>query len=302
MLRLFTALGWLWLAAGLMAFGFGPGPGFRAQYRALVRQNKLPEARAVVERWEKAQPQDPDVYVAGFNLLLSDASGLAVSGKPAAGGEFSIKDPETGQEVGSIGGGGYNPAKVQQAMAVLRKGLALAPDRLDIRFGLAKAAEYLGDPAQQYQILSAALAWRQAAAGRPWRWRDGGALPGPEARFVPATLEEYMVPYWQSGAAAGYQRGLALAQLLVQYYPQSSLGYFNEGNYYAFTQNDAEAYKWFKQADQLNPDDPQNVNNLLRISLNLKDKAAAQTYLARLCKYPDFQEDCQQYTDEVKKR
>jgi tetratricopeptide (TPR) repeat protein len=279
----------------------GPGPDYRAKYQALMRQHKQKEAQAVVAQWEKAQPQDPDLYVAKFNLLLGEAEVLNVSARPAAAGDFSIQNPKTGQSVGSIGGGGYDPVKLQHAMDVLRKGLALAPDRLDIRFGLAKAAEYLGDPAQQYQILKDALGWRQSAAGKPWRWRDGTALPAPEEAFVTGSLEEYMVPYWQSGTAAGYQRGLALAELLLAYYPASSLGYFNKGNYYAFTDNSAEAYKWFVQADKRNPNDPQNINNLLRISLNLKDKAAAKGYLARLCQYPDFKQDCQQYTAELQK-
>jgi len=294
-------MSWLWLAGGLMSFSPGPDPGFREKYQALMRQGKTQEAKAIVAQWEKAQPQNPDLYVAKFNLILSEAEVLTVSAKAAQGSELSIKDPKSGREVGSIGGGGYNPAKVQQAMDVLRQGLALAPDRLDIRFGLAKAAELKQDPAQQLAILRAALAWRASAAGQPWRWRDGGALPAPEAEFVAGSLEQYMVPYWQSGTPAGYQQGLALAELLIAHYPTSSLGYFNKGNYYAFTDNSAEAYKWFVQADKHNPNDPQNINNLLRISLNLRNKDAAKGYLARLCQYPDFAPDCQHYTAELKK-
>lgn len=298
-MRFVTAVGWLWLAG--IAMSMGPGPDYRAKYQALMRQHKQKEAQAVVAQWEKAQPQDPDLYVAKFNLLLGEAEVLTISTKTAEAGDLSIQDPKTGQGVGSIGGGGYNSVKLQQAMAMLRKGLTLAPDRLDIRFGLAKAAEYLGDPAQQYQLLKEALSWRQSATGKPWRWRDGNALPAPEEAFVTGSLEEYMVPYWQTGTAAGYKRGLALAELLLTYYPTNSLGYFNKGNYYAFTDNNAEAYKWFVQADKRNPNDPQNINNLLRISLNLKDKAAVKGYLARLCRYPDFKQDCQQYTAELQK-
>ena len=298
-MRFVVVLGWLWLACGVM--GFAPAPSFRAKYQALMRQGKTQEAKAVVAQWEKAQPKDPDLYVAKFNLILSDAEVLTVSTKPAQSGGISIKDPKTGKEVGSLGGGGYNPIKVQQAMEVLRKGLALAPDRLDIRFGLAKAAEFKLDPAQQVELLREALAWRASAAGQPWRWRDGGPLPAPEEAFVPGSLEQYMVPYWQSETAEDYRYGLALAELLVKYYPGSSLGYFNKGNYYAFAKNDAEAYKWFSEADKRNADDPQNINNLLRISLNLKDKVAATGYLTRLRKYPDFKEDCQNYTEELAK-
>lgn len=297
-MRFIAAVSCLWLACGLMSFG--PGPGFREKYRAMLAQHKLKEAAAVVAQWEKAQPQDADVYVARFNLLLQEAETIAIATRPATGSEFIIQEPETDKAVGNIGSG-YNPQKVKEAIQVLRKGLVLAPERLAIRFGMAKAAEFIGDAPQQYQVLSEALAWRQSATGKPWRWRDGTALPAPEAEFVSGSLEEYMVPYWQNQTAEGNQRGLALTELVLKYYPQSSIGYFNKGNYYAFTKNDAEAYKWFIQADKLNPNDPQNINNLLHTCLNLKNKVAAQEYLTWLCQYPDFREDCQHYTAELKK-
>lgn len=119
----------------------------------------------------------------------------------------------------------------------------------------------------------------------------------PETEFVPDSLEEYMMPYWQSETAEGYRHGLALAEPVLKYYPDSSLGYFNKGNYYAFTANSTEAYKWFAQADKRDPNDPQNINNLLRISLNLKDKTAARGYLTRLRRYPAFKDQCQQYAE-----
>lgn len=291
-------MSWLWLAVGVN--GFAQAPGYRERFRELMQQGKRQDAEAVVARWTKARPRDPDLYVARFNLLMAGAEVIALRTTPAKEGELQLTDQKSGQVAGSIGSG-YNPVKVQQAMQVLREGIALAPDRLDMRFGLAKAAELNDDARQQLHIVAEALAWRQAAPGRTWRWRDGQALPSPETEFVPVAVEEYMVPYWTSDTPAGYQQALALAELLLRYYPASSLGYFNKGNYYAFTHNDAEAYKWFAEADQRNPDDPQLINNLLRISLNLKKKAAAQGYLARLRKYPDFAQDCQRLAAELEK-
>lgn len=110
-----------------------------------------------------------------------------------------------------------------------------------------------------------------------------------------------MVLYWQRGTAEGSKRALTLAELLLKYYPQSSLGYFNKGNYHAFAKNEVEAYNWDMQADKLNINNPQNKNNLLTISLGLKNKAAAPGYLNCLYKYPDFKADCQKRTNELKK-
>ena len=316
-MRLTTILCGLLLVARLP--GFGQTPAYREHYRALVQQHKSPEATAVVLEWEKTQPQDPDVYVAKFNVLLRAAERPLRAGGPATTGY--VRGTGNGITVGDELTD-YEPAQVQEAIRVLRKGLALAPDRLDIHFGMAKACEDIGDAAQQYQILSEALAWRQSAQGRPWRWQDGAALPEPEAQFVPAAVEEYIGPYWSSAAAdeptpgtgvplkigpdnathqTSYQRGLALAELLVKYYPQSSLGYFNRALYYGLAHDEPQALTEFAQADQRQPNDPETLANLTRLSLQLKHKAAAQGYLARLRKYPDFKADCQQFAAELKK-
>ncbi|MBF9222262.1 tetratricopeptide repeat protein [Hymenobacter ruricola] len=283
------------LAALLSAFG--PADGFRERFRAAVQANKPAAVEQTLKDWEKAAPRDPDLYVAQFNWLLKKAERVLVQPGPAKGKGIEFEDKK-GQTVGNLSSG-YDPELVKQAAAALGKGLGFAPDRLDMHFGLAKLYEMTGQPAPQLLALRTALA-AHPANGQPWRWRDGGALPGPEAQFVPATLEEYASYYWRQDRDHALEDGRAIADLIEKYYPKSSLGPFNVGMYYAFKKQPAQAYAKLQQADALAPNDPSTVGNLARLAIELKRKDEAARYLAQMRKMPGYEADANELTKELK--
>ena len=283
----------LWLVLS----GFGLVDGFREQFRTAFRAGEPKAVEKVLAAWEKATPRDPDLYVAQFNWLLKKAERLEMqSGTSVTGDALIIKDKQ-GKAVGNISTG-YDPALVEQAGAALIKGLTFAPDRLDMHFGLAKMYEMTNQPKLEVKALQAALANHLAG---PWRWRDGGSLPAPEAGFVPGSLEEYATFYWQQEAADAPESGRAIADLIVQYYPKSALGPFNVGVYYLVKKEPAQAYASMQQADALAPADLSTLGNLTRLAIDLKRKDEATRYLARLSKLPDSKERADAYAAELKK-
>lgn len=260
------------------------GQDFQSEFRRQCAARDTAAARQTLVRWQKQRPQDPDYYVARFNQLLEQAERVMVSRQPANGRGLTLTD-SLGNTAGSISSG-WDPTLIERACATLRRGVDLAPNRLDMRFGLAKAYEVNGQPEAQVQVLREALAYRAAAGSKPWRWRDGEALPAPEEAFVPGCLEDYASTYWQEGSPEGLETGRQLTELLRQYYPKSSLGPFNLGVYYGIKGQPEQAYTHLKQADALQPNDLSTVANLAKICINAGRKAEAQAYLARLRKLP----------------
>lgn len=284
------------LAFWLLVSSFRLGDGFREQFQTAVRAGDAPAVENVLTAWEKAAPQDPDLYVAQFNWLLKKAERVELRPSTATAGEFAIKNKK-GKAVGSLETG-YDPELVTQAANALTKGLGFAPNRLDMHFGLAKLYEMTGQPALEEQALSNALA-SHAKNPQPWRWREGGTLPAPEADFVPSTLEQYAAFYWQQEAPAAMEHGHAIAELMEQYYPKSSLGYFNTGVYYSVTKQSAKAYAKLQQADALAPNDGPTLGNLTKLAIELKKKDEASKYLARLRKLPGTQADVDELTKQL---
>jgi Tfp pilus assembly protein PilF len=272
--------------------------GFREQFRKAVMADNAPAVEQVLTDWEKATPRDPDLYVAQFNWLLKKGERLELQSATAKGEGFTIKDKK-GKAVGSLGSG-YDPVLAEQAGQALVKGLTFAPDRLDMHFGLAKLYEMTGQPKRQIEALRNALAHRPAD-GKAWRWRDGGALPAAEALFVPGSLEEYAGFYWRQEGSEPLEHARAIAELIEQYYPQSSLGPFNTGVYYSITGQAAKAYAKLQQADALAPDDASTIGNLTKLAIDLKRKDDATRYLARLRKLPSTSESVAELAKQLQK-
>lgn len=282
----------LWVVAS----SFALADGFREQFRLAFRTGDLAAAEKVLTAWEKANAKDPDLYVARFNLLLKQAE--RVETRPAATAANAGGAPNAEPKPVKITR--YDPATMTQAAEVLKKGIALAPERLDMRFGLAKSYEMVGQPAPLLQTLREALEHR-AKGGKPWLWRDGAALPGPEEAFVPAAMEPFASALWKVPNNNGLEYGRPIAEMMEKYFPQNSLGYFNMGVYYGHLNKTQEAYDKMQQADALQPNDVTTVVNLSRYAIVLKQKDAAVKYVERLRKMPSGGPMADAFTKEIQK-
>ena len=266
---------WVGLSSWVLA------DGFREQFRAAFKAGDVLAAEKVLTEWEKATPKDPDLYVARFNFLLNKATKRTPVPVPAvAAGALAVPARPPAMMVS------YDPATMAQAAAVLKQGIALAPERLDMRMGLAKSYEMVGQPAPLLQTIRETLEARKNG-GKPWLWRDGVPLPGPENAFVPAAIEPFASNYWKQPGDKGLENGRPIAELMEQYFPQNSLGYFNMGVYYAHLHKTQESYEKMQQADALDPNDISTLMNLTRMAIELKQKDKALAYQERLRKLPN---------------
>ena len=306
------------LLAGCLV-GFAPADGFKERFITLYKAGKKAEAEQVLREWEQQQPKDPEAYIIRFNLLEQQA---AEAKKHAGGGMHVLYEKDFAKAIESGQLAKQQQAEkasqqqadslLLQATTVLRKGIAIAPERLDMRFGLAKTYEEWNQPAAQVQVLREALA-DHAKRQQPWRWREGAALPEPESKMLPQSLEGYANHYWQPkemtfpqdmqvrDEAQAKEYGKQLAELIVAYYPTSSLGPFNLGVYHLLKEQWAAAESELKKADALQPNDSFTVYNLTRTAVQQKHKQAATAYLARLRQLPGTAEQVAECEQDIKK-
>ncbi|MBX0292209.1 tetratricopeptide repeat protein [Hymenobacter sp. HSC-4F20] len=272
------------VTAGLLLVAIsGFAQTFQIDYRRAMQAQDTAKVRKVLVAWQQKDPQNPDLYVARFNYLLRKSYRVVVSAAPPSGRGVAVQQKD-GKAAGSLNEG-YEPQLLEAARATLQEGIKVAPDRLDMRFGLAKTYEMTHEPDKEVAVLTAALADHKASS-KPWRWSEGKALPASEAVFLPESLEEYMLPYWQSDTPEGAEVARRLAELISQYYPESSLGPFNLGMYYTLQQQPDKAYPLFQQANSRRPNDWQTLANLTRLAISMNRKTEAQQYLASLQKLP----------------
>ena len=100
------------------------------------------------------------MYVARFNFLLNKATRRTPApAQPVAAGTVAPAPRPLAVS--------YDPTTMAQAAAVLKQGIALAPERLDMRMGLAKSYELRGQPAPLLQTIRETLEARKNG-GKPW--------------------------------------------------------------------------------------------------------------------------------------
>ena len=193
--------------------------GFREQFRVAFKAGDVAAAEKVLTEWEKATPKDPDLYVARFNFLLNKATKRTpVRSAPVAAAGTAAPAQRPVPIMVS-----YDPTTMAQALAVLKQDISLAPERLDMRMGLAKNYEMAGPPTPLLQTIREALEAREKR-GKPWLWRDGVPLPAPENAFVPAAIEPFASNYRKQSGDQGLENGRLVAELVQKYFPQNSLG------------------------------------------------------------------------------
>ncbi len=269
---------WVGLSSWVLA------DGFREQFRAAFKAGDLPGAEKLLTDWEKATPNNPDLYVARFNFLLNKAT--RTNNIPAAPAMAATATTPARPAHPAFIRTSYDLAVMGQATAALQKGIALAPERLDMHLGLAKSYEMVGKDAELLKTLNDMLESHKTN-GKTWLWRDGAALPVAENFFVPAGIEPFASAYWKQPSDKGLEKGRPIAELMMKYYPQNSLGYFNMGVYYAHLHKTPESYEKMQQADALDPTDMSTLMNLARMAIELKQKDKASEYLARIRKLPN---------------
>src|SRR5436190_17032473 len=106
-----------------------------------------------IAEWKKAEPKSPEPLIAEANRLFSKAGTIRIDAGQPGKGEFELKDPKTGKTTGRIGAGEPDDKVTGDAINALKEAIALAPDRLDIRCGMAHLCQESGRFDEELSIL-----------------------------------------------------------------------------------------------------------------------------------------------------
>jgi hypothetical protein len=158
-----------------------------------------------IAEWKKAEPKSPEPLIAEANRLFSQAGTIRIDAGQPGKGEFELKDPKTGKTTGRIGAGEPDDKVTGDAINALKEATALAPDRLDIRCGMAHLCQESGRFDEELTILKAMT---KHALERPaeQRWIGNAELDKPAEKFVPEKLHSYGLYYYNQETKDGEKK------------------------------------------------------------------------------------------------
>jgi tetratricopeptide (TPR) repeat protein len=218
-----------------------------------------------LENWQKIDPNNPEVYIAFFNLHLALAmrSGVAIDQElPSDGKEYmTITDPNTAKIVGYMHDKTiYDDIETKKALNYLDIGIAKGKDRLDMYFGKTHIQMEIHDFKGAYETLVNAFDEAKSNNGN-WLWSDNTKIDNGTTFFI-ENIQDYYNIWMKEKSNESLEYAELLSKRQIEQYKNHSWGFANLGTVLLMENRKKEAFSFIQKAYDLDPKDMVNVNNL----------------------------------------
>ena len=264
---------------------------FHTRYQNLVKRVGADGigVETLVDRWEKAFPDDPDMLEARFNYYLtkSRSSKLVVKDAERFMGQkpyLSLKD-SLGRPVNYFEELFYEDSLFALSSQAIDKAIRLYPDRIDLRFD--KVTALTGYEKESPDMAASALAGLidYNAVSHP-KWKMGDQVIDDET--FEAAVQEYCFAFYTIGSPDSYEAFLDLSEKMVGYNPKSTIFLTNIGTYWLIAKNDTKkALKYYNKVLKLDPENYTAIKNCVILARKEKNTKLEKKYLPMLIKYTD---------------
>lgn len=254
---------------------------YKQEFEKLCDQGDTLKQKKLLEKWEKARPNDAELYIAYFNFYVSRSKTEIVTkvNHPATDAKSKAK-----KQTGYTSEIGYRPEPLAKGFKYINAGIAKYPDRLDMRFGKVYMLGETYKYAALTQELVNALNYSTTIKNQ-WKWTDNKLLEKPE-EFMLSAIQEYVATIYNSGKSQA-DNMKEIAETVLKYYPKHVESLSNLGIVYTMKGDLNNALKYFLKASAIEPKDFIVANNIANIYNKKKDTTNAIKYYEQALKYGD---------------
>lgn len=252
---------------------------FAEEFPKLRENGRDQEIQAFLKKAEEVEKENPDYYALASNYWWMVAQRPVADAKPAGKDELSIRDKDTGEEVGSLRAGPEaNPGIAVKTLAMLEEGAKRFPLRADILLGLAHVQSELGKYPESVKTLDTLLDSAKAKPG-DLRWAKNEPLPAPPEKFIPESLHSYAGVLFNAEQDALCEK---LCDKIIEVFPEHPFAYNLKAGLADTQGKPDEMLRLLELAGSKAPDDPLILMNLADTYLKRGDKAKAEKALKRV--------------------
>lgn len=262
---------------------------FLSRYNSLVKRvgPSGVGVETLLDRWEKAYPEDADMLIARFNYYLEKSVSTQVVAKDqerflGARPVLTLKD-SLDRDVNYFEETMYSDSLFAMASSAIDKAVRLYPDRLDLRF--ASITSLIGYEKESPDMATAAISALidyDGTAHPAWKYGDEPA----DADVFRTGIQEYCATMYSIGSPRSYESFRTLSEKMLKYDPKSTLFMSNIGTYYYVAKKDNKtARKYYDKVLKIDPSDYTSIKNSVLMARRDGNVKLEKKYLPMLAQY-----------------
>ena len=280
---------------------------YKSEYDNLLSARNLEGIAALLLKWEKAEPKNPELYIAYFNyyLLKGQRSTHSLDTyKKDNNNSLALVDKKTNKIAGYLNNNiWYEKEDVDKALSYLEKGLKFGKNRLDMYFGRIHILGEIGEYEKQSQKIIEVLKLGKQI-NHKWLWSMNEVIPSSKSEhFFLISINEYYKALLQKSEPKTFLAAEKACVAQLKLYPKDvevhnylALAYIGQGKI-------QEALNVLLKADKLAKEDYTILFNMASCYETLKQYDKAKECYLRIKKNPDkqVQDMADQKLSELKK-
>lgn len=255
--------------------------GFKQRFDEAFSKKDTVEQGRVLQQWEKAAPKDAELFISWYNHYVRRAREqmITIDINPKDSTSLRVKD-SAGKEAFLNSTITYNKAVVKRGFEYIDKGIALYPDRLDMRFGKAYMLSELKDYTALTEELVKAVNHGYKIKMK-WKWSDGKPLPKPETFFFD-NLQSYISTLYNTGDDNLLPAIRTISEAVLKHNPNHAVSLSNMALTYIVQRENDKALEYLLKAEKLTPKDVVVINNIAEIYGRIGNYPLAREYYTKM--------------------
>jgi len=280
---------------------------YKSEYDNLLSARNLEGIAALLPKWEKAEPKNPELYIAYFNyyLLKGQRSTHSLDTyKKDNSNSLALVDKKTNKIAGYLNNNiWYEKEDIDKALSYLEKGLKFGKNRLDMYFGRIHILGEIGEYEKQSQKIIEVLKLGKQI-NHKWLWSMNEVIPSSEGeRIFLVSINDYYKALIQKSSPQSLSAAEKACVAQLKLYPKDvevhnylALAYIGQGKI-------QEALNVLLKADKLAKEDYTILFNMASCYETLKQYDKAKECYLRIKKNPNkqVQDMADQKLSELKK-
>jgi tetratricopeptide (TPR) repeat protein len=260
-----------------------------SDFNKAINTNDTLKQREILQEWEKAEPQSPELYTSYFNYYFHKSRNeilVVAAGDPPKGEKYLSLSDSTGNYAGFIGSQiNYDDSFLKKGIDKINEGIKHYPNRLDMRFGKIYVLGQIKDW-QSFTVEIVKTINYSAKNNNNWTWTLNETKEDGESFFL-GCLQDYQMQLYNTGNDALLKNMQDIANTVLKYYPDHIESLSNLSIGYLITQKFDKALAPLLKAEKLNPEDFIVLTNIAYAYKEKGERSKAIEYYKKVEQFGD---------------